>query len=428
MKIHLDLDCFFASCERVVNPSLCGKPIAVGGRSDMKIFEKGFSAKKLYSQNRGAFVPNIFYSEKLDKQENFKAFFTEKNGDKIKIRGIITTASYEARAYGLKTGMTIRESLRLCPNLLVLPPNHLLYHEFSHKLYEFLKLKIPLVEQYSVDEFFGDLSGWIEEEKQFSFCKELKQEIYDRFGLPITIGIANSKWAAKLVTSSGKPFGVREVKSVDWDNFIKDMPIQKFPGIAKGYRKRLENRGIETLGEIRDAKDLFYSWKKPGIGLHQRILGIDNEPILPYTPRKSIGISRTFDPIKQRTEIKRRVAILARNLAYSVIKLKLNPTTYFLKIKYEDYSKAKHRVTIDRIFSERFLKSLVLQIFGDIDIYPTRKIKYISISVSNFMEYKQKPFNLLTYEKDIKFSKLGNSIQLIRDKYGIDAVKNGCEI
>ena len=179
MKIHLDLDCFFASCERVQNPSLCNKPIAVGGRSDAKIFEKGFSARRLYAQNRGAFVPNIFYPDKLDQKDSFKSFFTEKNGEKTRIRGIITTASYEARAYGLKTGMTIRESLNLCPKLLVLPPNHLLYHEFSHKLFEFLKLKIPLVEQYSVDEFFGDLSGWIEEKKQFSFCKELQQEIYD---------------------------------------------------------------------------------------------------------------------------------------------------------------------------------------------------------------------------------------------------------
>ncbi len=428
MKIHLDLDCFFASCERVQNPSLCGKPIAVGGRSDAKIFEKGFGARKLYAQNRGTFVPNIFYSQKQDKKESFEAFFIERNGEKTRIRGIITTASYEARAYGLKTGMTIRESLRLCPQLLVLPPNHLLYHEFSHNLYEFLKLKIPLVEQYSVDEFFGDLSGWIEEKKQFTFCKDLQQEIYDEFGLPITIGLANSKWAAKLVTSSAKPFGVREIKSYEWSDFIKNMPIQKFPGIAKKYRQKLTSRGIETLGEIKGAKNLFYSWKKPGIGLYKRVLGVDNEPIVPYTPRKSIGISRTFDSLKCRGEIRRRVVILARNLAYSIIKLELNPTTYFLKIKYEDFLRAKQRVTIDRIFSERFLKSLMLKIFNEIDIYPAHKIKYIGISVSNFMEYKQKPFNLLTYEQDAKFNKIGNSIQLLRDKYGIDVVKNACEI
>jgi len=428
MKIHLDLDCFFASCERVKNPLLCGKAIAVGGRNDTKIFKKNFSAKKLHSENRGAFVQNLFYSTKSSQKKDFKTFFIEKEKNKTKIRGIITTASYEARAYGLKTGMTIRESLNLCPNLLVLPPSYLLYHEFSHKLYEFLKLKIPLVEQYSIDEFFGDLSGWIDEKSLLSFCKELQQEINYKFGLPISIGIANSKWAAKLVTSSAKPFGVKEVAKDSWSKFIKDMPIQKFPGIAKGYSKKLKSRGIDTLGEIKDAKELFYSWKKPGIQLYKRVLGIDNEPIISYTPRKSIGISRTFDPLKQRDEIKRRVAILARNLSYTILKLSLNPTSYFLKIKYEDLFEAKKRVTTDRLFSENFLKSLILKSFNEIDIYKIKNIKYIGISVSNFMEYKKNSFNLLTYEKDAKFRKITNSLQSLRDKYGIDVVKNGCEI
>ena len=428
MKIHLDLDCFFASCERVADPSLLGIPIAVGGRSDAKIFEKGYSHRKLYDKNSGAFVPNIFYSHVANKKEDFKTIFVEKNQTKVKIRGIITTASYEARKYGLKTGMTIYEALKLCPSLLVLPPNHLLYHEFSHNLYKFLRLKIPLVEQYSVDEFFGDLRGWIRDEDLFEFCKNLKQEIFDEFGLPITIGIANSKWAAKLVTSSAKPFGVREVKPQDWDDFIKDMPIQKFPGLAKGYAKRLKTRGIEKLGEIKEAKNLFYSWKKPGIQLYKRILGVDNEPILPAQPRKSIGISRTFDPINDRQEIKRRVIILARNLAYTVTKLKLSPTSYYIKIKYQDFIRQKFRITIDRMFNEKFFKSLISSIFEKIDIYKNHKVLYIGISVFNFMEYKKKPFNLVAFEEDAKFRKLGNSIQKLRDKYGIDVIKSGSEI
>jgi DNA polymerase-4 len=428
MKIHLDLDCFFASCERVADPTLLGKPIAVGGRSDAKIFEKGYSGKRLYDKNRGAFVPNLFYSHVKKKKEDFEAVFLETYGNKVKIRGIITTASYEARRYGLKTGMTVYEALKLCPALLVLPPNHLLYHELSHKLYEFLKLKIPLVEQYSVDEFFGDLRGWVRDDDLLEFCEKLKQEIFDEFGLPITIGIANSKWAAKLVTSSAKPFGVREVKLQDWDNFIKDMPIQKFPGIAKGYAKRLKSRGIEKLGDIKEAKNLFYSWKKPGIQLYKRILGIDNEPLIPSHPRKSIGISRTFDPINDRQEIKRMVTILARNLAYTVAKLKLSPTSYYLKIKYQDFIKQKFRISIDRVFNEKFFKSLISDIFEKIDIYKNHKVLYIGISVYNFMEYKKKPFDLISFEKDIKFKKLGSSIQTLRDKYGIDVIKNGSEL
>ncbi len=428
MKIHLDLDCFFASCERVVNPKLCGKPIAVGGRSDAKIFSKNFNNRRLYSKNKGAFVPNLFYNDDKTQKEDFNSFFLEKHKNKTKIRGIITTASYEARAYGLKTGMTIRESLGLCPSLLVLPPNHLLYHEFSHNLYKFLTLKIPLIEQYSIDEFFGDLSGWVKDEDLFDFCNNLKEEIYERFKLPITIGIANSKWSAKLVTGSAKPFGVREVKKESWNNFIKDMPVHKFPGIARGYKTRLQGRGIEKLGEIKNAKNLFYSWKKPGIQLYHRVLGDDCEPIVPSHPRKSIGISRTFDPIRDRIEAKRRVLILVRNLAYTILKFGLNPTTFFLKIKYQDFLRQKYRITVDRLFNEKFFKILIADIFDKIDIYKAHKIIYIGISVSNFMEYKQKSFNILTFKEDKKFGELGNSLQLLRDKYGIDIVKNACEI
>ena len=161
MIIHLDLDCFFASCERVRNPSLKGKCIAVGGRGDPFIFDKKPSpAKKLMTLNSGAFVPSLFHAEH-DGSNYFK------DGDKI--RGIITTASYEARAYGVKTAMSVHEALRLCPHLILLPPNHLLYHTMSHELMEYLSSVVPVMEQYSIDEMFGDLRGWIDEDDTYEF-------------------------------------------------------------------------------------------------------------------------------------------------------------------------------------------------------------------------------------------------------------------
>lgn len=151
MIIHLDLDCFFASCERVRNPSLLEKCVAVGGRGDPFIFDKKpSSAKKLMTLNSGAFVPSLFHAEH-DSSNYFR------DGDTI--RGIITTASYEARRYGIKTAMSVHEALRLCPHLIVLPPNHLLYHTMSHELMEYLSTVVPVMEQYSIDEMFGDLRG-----------------------------------------------------------------------------------------------------------------------------------------------------------------------------------------------------------------------------------------------------------------------------
>ena len=150
MIIHLDLDAFFCSCERLRNPSLVGRAIAVGGRGDPFIFDKQPShAKKLITLNSGAFVPSLFHSE----HDNSKYF-----NDGEKIRGIVTTASYEARACGVKTGMTIYETLQRCPHIILLPPDHLLYHTMSHELMEYLATLIPVMEQYSIDEMFGDLT------------------------------------------------------------------------------------------------------------------------------------------------------------------------------------------------------------------------------------------------------------------------------
>lgn len=417
MKIHLDLDSFFISAERIKNPKLLDIPAAVGGRGDPFIFDKKNQKKvEIDQQNSGAFVPNIFYNA----DNSFKEYFVE--GEKI--RGIIITASYEARRYGIKTGMSIREALSLCPNLTVIPPNHLYYHSLSHELKNFLENKIPLVEQFSIDEFFGDLSGWIEDDDIENFLKELQNEIKEKFKLPISIGAAKSKWIAKLATSFAKPEGIKIVKDVE--NFIKDIPIEKFPGIGRGYAKRLHRLKIEKLGEIKDAKKLFYSWKKPGITLYKRILGIDNEPILLHHPRKSIGISRTIDPINDREEIKRRVIIMSRFLAYSIEKLLLNPTLFYFSIKYDFGGKSKSHILIFKPFNEKLLKDVMIELFKKCDIYKFSNVVRLSMSCSRF--YSKKTFDIFTYEDDKKHQNLAFQNKKVRDKYGVDSLKWGIEM
>ena len=136
---------------------------------------------------------------------------------------------------------------------------------------------IPKVEQYSIDEFFGDVSGWIKDEDCYAFAQELKVEMMDEFDIPVSIGISRAKWIAKMATESAKPYGVYEVKDID--AYIKDIPVKEFPGIGKGFQERLGKHYISRLGEVKAKKALFYSWKKPGIQLYHRITGIDNEGI-----------------------------------------------------------------------------------------------------------------------------------------------------
>lgn len=315
MILHLDLDCFFVSAERTINKKLLNIPVAVGGRSNLNIFNTK-KANRMTSSNSGAFVSSIIsYNEEEDAQ-----YFKDEHG---RIRGIITTSSYEARAYGVKTAMSVSEALSFCPHLKMVKPNYPLYHELSHQLALLLSNKMPLVEQFSIDEFFGDVTGWVEDEDIEKFAFELKEEIKAKLDLPISIGVANTKYMAKLVTEYAKPNGVKVLFKNEEEAFIHNINIEKFAGIGKQFAQRLHGYGISTLGQVKHKKELFYSWKKPGIQLYNRICGLDKEKVASfydkkYDSRKSIGIGRTFDAVASRDELKRRVIILCRYISFLV--------------------------------------------------------------------------------------------------------------
>ena len=421
MILHLDLDSFFVSCERTKDKTLLGKEVAVGGRSDQFIFSNHTSNKKAMIANNGAFVASLFFSKK---SRYDKEFFK----DKDRIRGIITTASYEARRYGIKTGMSIREALLLCPHLIVLPPNMMLYHTLSFKLRHFLEKKLPLVEQYSIDEFFADSFGWVKDEEIFEFAVNLQKEIKTIFSLPISIGIADTKWIAKLATSKAKPNGVKMIPKDKIKEFIKDIPIEDFPGIGRAWRKKLLNYKKYTLLDVYNSKTLLYSWGRAGKELYDKIAGDFKEEINRQKERKSIGISRTFDPILDRDEIRRRIYILVRHLSFILLKVDKKPTTLFLGIKYEFKEKSKKHKTYNRIFTESFLKEEFIKLFNEIDIYKNSKIIRLSLSLSHFYSHKNHIYSLIDYEKDRQMDNLYKRIGRLRERYGIDIVKNAREI
>lgn len=422
MFVHIDIDSFFASAERSIDPGLKNIPMAVGGRSNLEIFNKKRTNIRLINNNSGAFVTPVFYS---DRAKSFDSYFVDRTDGSKKIRGIVTTASYEARECGVKTAMPIAHALRICPKLIVVPSHYPLYHRLSHRIHRFLQQRIPLLEQYSIDEFFGDLDGWIADKDAIHFARKLQQELFDLFEIPVSIGISRSKWIAKVATGFAKPFGVYEVENID--KFIKNIPIKAFPGIGKGFQKRLENYGIARLGEIRERKTLFYSWKKPGIELYHRVTGTDNEPISMKTNRKSIGISRTFDPLRDTDEIKRRIMIMARHIVYIVMTLEANPTTYYLKINYQYALKAKQSKTVDRLFSEALFKSELAKMYESI-AYPKAAALKISVNVSNFTGNHTKTLSLLHIENDQKQFQLTQQLQYIRTRFGLDIVKHGSEL
>ncbi len=422
MKIHIDIDCFFASALRTVEKSLLNKPMAVGGRSDTKIFDEG-GKQVVDFKNKGSFTP-VFYKAYEKKDDDIKSFLNKKG----ETTGVITTASYEAREYGVKTGMRIKEALALCPHLIIKAPNMPLFQELSHKLHIFLEKNIPIVEQASIDEFFGDLYGYIKDSEVEKFINDLRIKIKNCLDLPVSIGASKTKYIAKLATKFAKPFGCKVVYEHQILDFIKDIPVEDFPGIGRRTAKKLYGSGIYTLGEFVKRKDRVFTLDIYTKDLYYKVTGKKDEALKPNRSRKSIGISRTIEPIYDRNELKRRIIILSRHLSYAIIKLNLFPTSYHLSLKYEYHKKTFAKYHTTTLFSEKLLQSIALKLLKEADIYKQLHIIRISMHCSNFTHITKKELDLTTFYKAQKYYNLTKSEFVLQDKYGLDILYTASEL
>ncbi len=423
MKIHIDIDCFFVSAARIDEPFLEGRAVAIGGRSDTKIFNKDAKKQSVNFENSGSFVPTFYKTyEKSDDDLNA---FKDEDG---RVRGILTTSSYEARAYGVKTAMSIKEALTLCPHLIIKAPNMSLYQKLSHELHEFLQTKIPLVEQASIDEFYGDLSGWVDDSDVPNFIAALKDEIKSVTKLPVSIGAAPTRYIAKLATTYAKPFGCKVIFKNELENFIEKIPIEKFAGIGKSMREKLLGAQIHTLGELSKRRGTIESWGPYAKELYLRVCGLSDDDITTKHVRKSIGISRTFDPLYDRNELRRRVHVLARHLSFAILKLKVIPTVFHLSLNYEMNQKAHKNISLCEIFTEKKFDSLCISLFNEADTHKRLHVIRISINCSSFTRESKKELSLIGFEDEQKMHTLTNRSQEIREKYGIDMLKWGSEL
>ena len=420
MFIHIDLDCYFVSAHRTIDKNLLNIPVAVGGRNNNDIFSSEKLTRKA-SVNRACFSSKIISSNSKNNDEYFK----DENG---KIRGIITTSSYEARAFGVKTAMSVNEALRFCPHLKMIAPNYELYDNLSNRLKELLELEIPIIEQFSIDEFFGDLSGYIEEDEAFIFARNLKIKIFEKLELPASIGVAPTKYLSKLMTNFAKPDGVKVLKKDDIEEFTKDVSVENFTGIGKSLCEKLRGYNIKTLGDIRNNQKLLYSWGKIGVDTYNRVCGIRDNKLTINKERKSLGIGRSFDVVSNREELKRRVMILSRYLSFIVKKENHNPLSYQIQIKYEYNILSKAQENTNKIFNEFDFKNSMIKLFKEADKHKNHGVIQLYITVFNFAKKNEHTFNLFEYEDDLKKEVLDKNIQNLREKFGVDIVKSAYEL
>ena len=423
MKIHIDIDCFFVSAARINEPELEHKAVAIGGRSDTKIFDKESKNQTVNFENSGSFVPT-FYKAYEAKDDDIEAF---KDADG-RIRGILTTSSYEARAYGIKTTMSIREALSLCPELIIKAPNMSLYQELSHQLHDFLVEKIPMIEQASIDEFYGDLSGWVEDDEVPAFIDSLRHEIKKVIKLPVSIGAAKTRYTAKLATTYAKPFGSKTIYDYNFDEFINPIKIRDFAGIGKSMYDKLTSCHIHTLGELRKNRGIVESFSPYAKEIYKRVNGESDAPIKTTHRRKSIGISRTFDPLFDRVELKRRVHVLARHLSFAIGKLGVIPTIFHLSVSYEMNQNSHKNISLAELFSEKKFDRLCLELFRGADTQKRLRVIRLSINCSSFTRDSKKELSLIGFHEEQEMHSLTLSLQSLRERYGIDAVKFASEM
>jgi len=256
--LHLDMDHFFTQVEERESPHFKGKPVVVGAEP---------------KDGRG--------------------------------RGVVSTANYEARKYGIHSALPISEAYRLCPEAIFLPVNGKLYAETSENIMQILRKETSLVEQVSLDEAYLDVSFLKSYTKARDLAKKLKQDILKKEKLTCTCGVAPNKMLAKIVCEKAKPDGIGMVKSKEAGKFLEPMEVEKIPGIGKKTAEILHSSDLHTVADLRklsedEMEDLF---GKRGRDMYERVRGIDRNSVVAEREIKSIGKEHTFEQDTRDPEI-----------------------------------------------------------------------------------------------------------------------------
>jgi DNA polymerase-4 len=296
--IHLDLDAFYPSVEVLDNPELKGKPVIVGGSKE---------------------------------------------------RGVVSSASYEARKFGVHSAQPMATAMQLCPNGIVLPGRMARYQEVSEQVFEIFYLFTPLVEPLSIDEAFLDVTGSTRLlGSPIEIAKKIKQMVVVKTGLTISAGIAPSKFVAKVASDIKKPDGLTVVSADKVREFLDPLPIKKMWGVGKVTQQALFRLNIHTFKDLRlvPVEVLEKKFGKHGIHMHQLSMGIDERDVVPTHDVKSIGHEDTYSmDILDLKLAKRELLSLANRVARRMRLKGLEGKTITLKVKYHDFVQITRSVT-----------------------------------------------------------------------------------
>jgi DNA polymerase-4 len=354
------------SCERLIDSSLNGKPILIGGTTD---------------------------------------------------RGVVASCSYEARKFGIHSAMPMRMAKQLCPEAIVLRGNSGTYTKYSEDVTNVIKDTVPLYEKSSIDEFYIDLTGMDKFFGCHKLASELRQRIIRETGLPISFGLSLNKTVSKIATGEAKPNNEMRIITGTEKPFLAPLSVKKIPMVGSVTYKSLCDLGIKQIKTVQEMPmELMYKvLGKNGLTIWSKANGIDNSPVIQYHERKSISTERTFDrDTTDVAKLKGMVIAMAENLAYQLRRGNKLTACVMFKIRYSDFQTYTQQVRIPYSAMDHTIIPVVLDLFEK--LYNRRLlVRLIGVKFSHLVEGGHQ-VNL--FEDDTKFLNLSDAIDRMRERYG----------
>jgi len=369
--MHIDLDSFFVSVERLNDPKLIGKPVLVGGSSD---------------------------------------------------RGVVASCSYEARAFGIHSAMPMKRARQLCPDAIIVKGNSAEYSRFSNMITEIIHDRVPLYEKSSIDEFYIDLTGMDKFFGCYKMATELRQKIMKETDLPISFALSTNKTVAKIGTGQAKPNGQIEIPIGTEKKFLAPLNVQKIPMVGDKTYEILREMGVVW---IRTIQEMPMERMEQMLGQHGTVIwkkanAIDNSPVEPYSERRSISTERTFDQDTMDMHGLRALMVsMSEKLAFQLRSEQKLTSCVTIKIRYSDFKTVTMQCRIPFTSLDHILIEKVKELFDK--LYQKRMlIRQIGVRFSHLV---QGNYQYSLFEDFTQQILLYQAMDKMRNRFGKDAVQ-----
>lgn len=368
--VHMDLDTFFVSCERLIDSRLNGKPILIGGTTD---------------------------------------------------RGVVASCSYEARQFGIHSAMPMKMARERCPEAVVIKGNTSTYTKYSNMVTEIIRESVPVYERSSIDEFYMDLSGMDRFFGSYKYAGELRQRIIRETGLPISFGFSVNKTVSKIATGEAKPNNQIQVDYGTEKPFLSPLSVRKIPMVGLKTYQTLCELGVKRIATIQEMPPEMMESVLGinGIAIWKKAQGLDDSPVIQYNERKSISNERTFD--KDTIDLVKLRAILhamAENLAFQLRRGQKVSACILVKIRYSDFQTTSLQRRIPYTAADHEIIPVVMELFER--LYNRRLlVRLVGVRLSELVNGNHQ---LRLFDQNTRLADLYQAMDQIRNRFGDRAV------